>query len=111
MRAAAEPSAEGEAMPSAEGRRLVLDIGGTKIAAGVCAPGQASVRHRATRPTRPRRGGAAVVETALELAREVARKAGGSLAGVAAASAAAPGPACRLDGPDSATRLLPLSVP
>ena len=87
MSGAAEPSTEGEAGPSAEGRRLVLDIGGTKIAAGVCTPGQPSVRHRATRPTRPHRGGAAVVETALELAREVARKAGGPLAGVAAASA------------------------
>ena len=87
MSGAAVPSTEGEAGPSAEGRRLVLDIGGTKIAAGVCTPGQPSVRHRATRPTRPHRGGAAVVETALELAREVARKAGGPLAGVAAASA------------------------
>lgn len=87
MSGAAEPSTEGEAGPSAEGRRLVLDIGGTKIAAGVCTPGQPSVRHRATRPTRPHRGGAAVAETALELAREVARKAGGPLAGVAAASA------------------------
>ena len=73
--------------PSVPGRYLVLDIGGTKIAAGVGTPGLTSLNHRATRPTLPARGGAAVLETVLELAGDVAREAGDSLAGVAVASA------------------------
>lgn len=54
---------------------LGIDIGGTKIAAGLLAWPSGEVLHRVSWPTRPERGGHAVLEDVLGVARELAASA------------------------------------
>jgi len=61
-----------------------LDVGGTKIAAGLVAPDGKIIAHRVI-PTLPQRGGEAVLEDALSLAaalREEAKAAGRSMVAI-----------------------------
>ena len=64
---------------------LGLDVGGTKIAAGVVELGSGRVLARRVMPTEPGRGGAAVLADALALTEDLAAEArglGGTVAGV-----------------------------
>lgn len=53
------------------GTFLGIDVGGTKIAAGLVNLPDGAVLHRATRPTRPERGGNAVLDDVIQLSREL----------------------------------------
>src|SRR3972149_2127870 len=67
-----------------------LDVGGTKIAAGLVATAQGTVLIKRTIPTLARRGGAAVLEDALKLAAQLTTEAtskGLLLAGIGVAVA------------------------
>jgi len=60
-------------MASAPFTALGLDVGGTKIAAGIVQfPGGQRSERRSTIPTEPKRGGAAVLEDVLQLAAKLA---------------------------------------
>jgi glucokinase len=65
--------------------RIGIDVGGTKIAAGVVAPHGCRVVFRRVIPTLPARGGEAVLEDVLGLARELdasVRATGGATGGI-----------------------------
>lgn len=51
-----------------------IDIGGTKIAAGLVDVSTGAVRHREIHPTRPRRGGAAVLEDVVRIGRNLQQR-------------------------------------
>lgn len=53
------------------GHAIGVDVGGTKIAAGIVAGPAGALRGRRVIPTRPERGGRAVLEDALGLTREL----------------------------------------
>lgn len=65
-------------------RAIGIDVGGTKIAAGIVEP-DGTLRSRRILPTRPERGGPAVLEDALGVARELLGEAPGARMGVAVA--------------------------
>ncbi len=60
---------------------IAVDVGGTKIAAGLVEPGGRLLARRSL-PTRPERGGAAVLSDCLALVRTLAAEAGSAVAGV-----------------------------
>jgi glucokinase len=66
-----------------------IDVGGTKIAAGIVEAGGA-LRGRRIVPTRPERGGRAVLDDALKIARELLAEAAGARIGVAVAELVSP---------------------
>jgi glucokinase len=66
-----------------------IDVGGTKIAAGIVDAGGA-LRGRRIVPTRPERGGRPVLDDALKIARELLAEAPGSRIGVAVAELVSP---------------------
>lgn len=55
---------------------LGIDVGGTKIAAGIVVPAAGAIVRRETIPTEPARGGPAVLADTLELARRLVEAAG-----------------------------------
>ncbi len=48
-----------------------LDVGGTKIAAGIVLWPSGEIRHRTVIPTRPKRGGEAILQDTLNIARQM----------------------------------------
>lgn len=85
------------------GFAIGLDLGGTKIAAGVVAP-DGRVVASTVRPTPGAQGVAAVVAALAEAARQVAGEAGLAPAQVAGVGLACPGP---VDGPAGVVTLAP----
>jgi glucokinase len=71
------PAADRNARPTAPEVALGIDVGGTKIAAGLVDTATGAVLERRRVPTRPERGGAAVLEDCAALATELG---GGRLA-------------------------------
>jgi glucokinase len=63
-------------MAGADSGVLGIDVGGTKIAAGIVDPATGAILRRETIATEPARGGAAVLADTLELARRLLESAG-----------------------------------
>jgi glucokinase len=65
------PAADRNAGPAAPGLALGIDVGGTKVAAAVVDTTTGAVLERRRVPTRPERGGAAVLAVCADLAAEL----------------------------------------